>query len=95
MKSKRPMLARCVPLILLATSGFAALLLLFPTAVLHSDPPQCLAMLGYGVPCGQFPLPGFSYAGWALAASITVPVLSGILLHRFRLELRRSPSNPI
>jgi len=93
MSSERPVLERCVPFVLPATSGSATLLLLFPTAVLHSDPPQCLAMLGYRVPCGQLPLPGFSYAGWALAASIAVAALSGILLHRFRRELQRSPSN--
>lgn len=50
--------------------GFVVLLSLFPVSVLHSDPPQCFATLAYRVPCGQINLPGFTYAGWALAGSI-------------------------
>ncbi len=66
-----------------ALVGFAVLLLLFPASVLHSDPPKCFSMLAYRVPCGQINLPGFTYAGWALAAFMVTLALT-------RLAVRRS-----
>ena len=78
-----------VAVVLLA--GLIVLLLLFPAAVLHSSPPQCLSTFGYRVPCGGLAIPAFRLAEWSLVASAAAAGVVGFALrsNRYRWLLTR------
>lgn len=71
-----------VAVVLLA--GLIVLLLLFPAAVLHSNPPQCLSTFGYRVPCGGLDVPVFRLAEWSLVASAATAGVVGFALRSKR-----------
>lgn len=71
---------RVAKVTVVVSAGVIVLLLFFPAAVLHSDPPQCLSMFDYRVPCGRLAIPAFRLAEWSLVASAVTASAVGFAL---------------
>ncbi len=71
-----------VTVIVALLAGYVVLLTLFPSAVLHSNPPQCLSTFNYRAPCARSDIAAFGYASWSFAADAATAGAFGFALRR-------------